>query len=131
MRDHESAMLCYIRLADVSQRKRQLLGRDKLLVLAAAAACRAGWPDVAERCRQLVLEHNPAHLLKNFSTVADALRSDDFASLLKQHERMCGYERAEFLVNELDLQSDRPPAKEGQTAGQLALELLSPSSPSR
>jgi hypothetical protein len=128
MRDHESAMLCYIRLAVMSQRKRQLLGRDKLLVLAAAAACRAGWLDVAERCRQQVLEHNPAHLIKKFSSVADALRSEDFAALLKQHERMCGYERAEFLVNDLGLESEGPPA-EDKSAGQLALELLAPSSP--
>lgn len=72
MRDHEAAMLAYIRLAEVSLRKRQPLGHNKLLVLAAAAACRAGWPEVAQRCRELVLEHNPAHLIGKFATVADA-----------------------------------------------------------
>jgi len=127
MRDHEWAMLSYVRLADVSQRKRQPLGRDKLLVLAAAAACRAGWPDVAERCRQLVLEHNPAHLIGNFPTVADALRSDDFPPLLKQHERLCGYERAEFLAGELGLPLEDRPQEDDKTAGQVALDLLSPS----
>jgi hypothetical protein len=124
MPDHESAMLSYIRLADVSERKRQQIGRDRLLVLAAAAACRAGWPDVAETCRNLVLKHNPAHLIANFATVSDALRSADFLPLLKQHERLCGYERAEFLVDDLGLESLS--AKEGnKTAGQLALDLLS------
>lgn len=123
MRDHESAMLSYVRLAEVSHRKMQPLGRDKLLVLAAAAACRAGWPEVAERCRALVLVHNPAHLIGNFATVADALRSDDFTPLLKQHERLCGYERAEFLVNELGVDPQSRPEAD-KTAGQIALDLL-------
>jgi len=129
MADHESAMLSYIRLAEVSQRRRQLLGRNKLLVLAAAAACRAGWPDVAERCRQLVLENNPAHLIGKFPSVADALRSNDFAPLLKQHERLCGCERAEFLVNDLGLQPDSRPEEDDKTPGQVALDLLSSSPP--
>jgi hypothetical protein len=121
--NHESAMLAYVRLADVSQRKQQLIGRDKLLVLATAAACRAGWVDVGERCRELVLEHNPAHLLGNYPTAADAVRSGDFAPLLTQLERMCGYERAEFLVSELGLEAE--PQERNQDAGQLALSLLS------
>jgi hypothetical protein len=120
--NHESAMLAYVRLADVSQQKHQLIGRDKLLVLAAAAACRAGWIDVGERCRQLVLEHNPAHLIGTYPTAADAVRSSDFTPLLNQLERMCGYERAEFLVSELDL-AEQP--EDGATdAGQIALSLL-------
>ena|SRR5579863_5125550 len=129
MIDHESAMLAYMRLANVSQQKHQLLGRDKLLVLGAAAACRAGWPDVAERCRQLILAHNPAHLIGNFSTVADALRSGDFAPLLKQHERLCGYERAEFLVNDLGLEPAPRPEGGEKTAGEVAFELLEAGSP--
>ncbi len=122
--NHQSAMLAYVRLAEVSQRKRQLIGRDKLLVLAAAAACRAGWIDVGERCRQLVLEHNPAHLIGTFPTAADAIRSDNFTPLLNQLERMCGYERAEFLVSELGLETI--PEENDRTAGQLALSFLGP-----
>lgn len=124
MRDHEAAMLSYIRLADISDRKHQQIGRDKLLILAAAAACRGGWPDVADACRDLVLKHNPAHLIGNFASFSDALRSDDFLPLLKQHERLCGYERAEFLVHDLGLESRNPPV-DNQTAGQRALDLLS------
>jgi hypothetical protein len=124
MRDHESAMLSYLRLADISERKHQPIGRDKLLVLAAAAACRAGWPDVAGYCRDLVLKHNPAHLIGNFATVSDALRSDEFLPLLKQHERLCGYERAEFLAKNLCLEAGTR-AETGKTAGQIAMNLLS------
>ena len=125
MRDHEKAMLSYVRLAEVSAKKSQPLGRDKLLVLAAAAACSAGWPDVAARCRQLILAHNPAHVIGNFPTVADALRSDDFAPLIRQLERLCGYERAEFLVGELGLENE-PPGPGAKSAGERALALLSP-----
>jgi hypothetical protein len=121
--NHESAMLAYVRLADVSQRKQQLIGRDKLLVLAAAAACRAGWIDVGQRCRELVLEHNPAHLIGTFPTAADAVRSSEFTPLLNQLERMCGYERAEFLVSELGLEPQ--PEDGARDAGQIALSLLS------
>jgi hypothetical protein len=120
--NHEQAMLAYVRLADVSQQKQQLIGRDKLLVLAAASACRAGWIDVGERCRQLVLEHNPAHLIGTYPSAADAVRSSDFTPLLNQLERMCGYERAEFLVSELDLAAQ--PDDGATDAGQLALSLL-------
>lgn len=101
------------------------MGRDKLLVLAAATACRAGWPEVAARCRQVILDNNPAHLIGKFSTVPDALRSDDFAALLKQHERLCSYERAEFLASELGLPPSCPPEGDEKTAGQAALDLLS------
>jgi hypothetical protein len=120
--NHERAMLAYLRLADVSQQKHQLIGRDKLLVLASAAACRAGWIDVGERCRQLVIEHNPAHLIGTFPTAADALRSADFTPLVNQLERMCGYERAEFLVSELGLET--PPQEGERDAGQIALSIL-------
>ena len=120
--NHESAMLAYVRLADVSQRKHQLIGRDKLLVLATAAACRAGWIDVGERCRHLVLEHNPAHLIGTFPTAADAMRSGDFTPLVNQLERLCGYERAEFLVSELGLETN--PDESDRDAGQIALSLL-------
>jgi hypothetical protein len=124
MVDHERAMLAYVRLADVSQRKHQLLGRDKLLILAAGAACRAGWLDVAARCRQLVLENNPAHLIGGFATVADAMRSDDFGPFLKQLERQCGYERADFLANDLGLQPHERMEEDETTAGQVALSIL-------
>jgi hypothetical protein len=125
MIDHESAMLAYARLAEVSQRKNQLLGRDKLLVLAAAAACRAGWLEVAARCRELVLEHNAAHLLGNFATVPDALRSSEFDPLLKQLERLCGYERAEFLAKDVQRSANGSRDGEEESAGQIALNMLS------
>jgi hypothetical protein len=119
MRDHEQAMLAYARLARVSDEKGQLPGRDRLLALAAAAACRAGWPQVAECCRRRVLEHNPRHVIGRGATAVDAMRDEEFQLVLKQLERMCPYEHAEHLAGAL---TDAAPA--AVDAGRQALALL-------
>jgi hypothetical protein len=124
MPEHERAMLAYVRLADVSRQRRQALGADKFLILAGAAACRAGWPEVAQRCRQLVIADNPNHLVGHTETFPDAMRSRDFQAYLKQLERFASYELAEHLLGELGVSSglsDRSPA----TAGEWSLSLLS------
>lgn len=125
MPDHERAMLTYVSLADLSQQKQQLLGRDKFLILAGAAACRGGWPDVAERCRSLVLENNPFHTISRYASFPDALRNSEFEPFLKQLMRFCPYERAEHLLSSLDV--DPLPAErlEESTAGDYALSVLS------
>ena len=115
MRDHERAMLVYAMLAELSRQKGQYLGRDKFLVLTGAAACRAGWPDVANRCQVLILEKAPAHIVGKYELFTDAMRSKDFEPFLKQMERFCGYEKAEHLLNELELDPAVPEA-EGQTS---------------
>ena len=125
MADHERAMLAYVRLADVSQARRQAFGADKFLVLAGAAACRAGWPDVAERCRQLISADNPNHLVSRFAGFPDAMRSPDFQTYLKQMERFVGYERAEHLLRALNLELEPPPAEAAEGAGNWCLTLLS------
>jgi hypothetical protein len=101
MRDHERIMVAYARLAAASQHKRQPAGRDRFLVLTAAAACRAGWPEVAAACRRLVLENNPRHLVGRWETPAEALRSDEFPLFLRQLERTCNPEHAEYLLSQL------------------------------
>ena len=125
MRDHERAMLAYVKLAHLSQQKRQFLGRDKFLILAAAAACRAGWLEVANRCHVLVLAHNPAHLIGHFELFTDALRSPELVPFLKRLERFCGYERAEHLLCELDVEPGLPAAESSLSFGNYALQILS------
>lgn len=124
MRDHEQAMLAYATLAHLAEQKQQLGGRGRFLILAGAAACRAGWPEVAARCRDLVLEHNPQHLMRGHATFADALRSPDFQPYLRQLERLCGYERAEHLLDELGMQPDRLADEPETTSGARALRIL-------
>ena len=131
MPDHELAMLAYVKLADLSHRKRQLLGRDKFLILAGAAACRAGWPKVSERCRELVICNNPLHLINKSPSFADALRDENFQPFLKQLERFCPYEKAEHLLRELGIDAGVPDSPQPVNSGQLALNLLSGSQWSR
>jgi len=114
-------MLPFVQLAEVSHRKRQLRPRDKLLVLAAAEACREGWPEVAERCRELVLAHNPRHLIGRFDTVADALRNEEFQFYLRQLARFCTRERAEFHASRLGLDEAEDA---GLSPGEAALRRL-------
>lgn len=127
MPDHERAMLAYAKLAEISHAKQQDQGRDKLLVLAGAAACRAGWPDVAARCRELIVASNPSHLLARFATFAEALRDDDFTTYLKARQRFCSYERAEHLLQELDIDLDASDSDVNDGAGERAMMFLSKS----
>lgn len=123
MHDHEYAMLSYLRLAVLSHEKRQLPGRDRFLLLAGTQACRSGLPEVADRCRDLVLRNNPRHLVRQYATFADALRNPDFQPFVKQLERFCPLEKAEHLLNELDIDV-RLPETTTEAAGDRAEELL-------
>ena len=125
MLNHERAMMAYLRLADISQQKKQLLGRDKFLVLTGAAACRAGWPEVAQRCRELVLRNNAAHLIGKWETFPEALRSPEFLPFERQLERFCGYEKAEFHLDQLGVDRASLVAGELQDVGAMASEILS------
>lgn len=100
MPNYDRALWNYVNLAELSHRKRQQLGSDKLLVLAGAAACKAGCLAAAERCRELIIQHHPRHLLVQFASFADALRSEAFLLLVKRLEKLCSPEQAEFLATE-------------------------------
>ena len=106
MPNHDLEMLTYLKLAELSQRKQNVLGCDKLLVLAGAAACEAGCLPVAERCREVLLKHQPRHLLARHNSIADALRGDEFAPLLKRLRKLCSFEQAEFLARQWQLADD-------------------------
>lgn len=103
MRNHDIAMWAYVELADLSQRRGQIAGCDRFLVLAGVAACRAGCPDVAARCHELVQHHNVAHITARWPSFAAALHDDDFTTFLIQLERFCPLEKAEHLLHELDI----------------------------
>ncbi len=102
----ESAAGCYTQLACLSQEKQQSLARDRFLLLAAASACRAGWADLGADCHRVLTSLAPHHQATRFSTVADGLRNEEYAALVKHWERFCPLERAEMLLSELDLSPD-------------------------
>lgn len=121
MPDHEIAMCAYVQLAVLSDEKQQTLVRDRFLLLAGVAACRAGWLDVAERCREKLVASNPAHQLNDHATLADALRDADFQQLAAKWERYCPFEQAEHLLRQLGLtpEGDRPDLSRGERMLQL------------
>ncbi len=121
MFDHEAAMLAYARLARISAQKKQLLGTHRFLLLAGAAACRAGWLDVAERCRAIVVAQNSKHFLTHSGTFADALREPGNFGYFTQLERFCSFEQAEHLLND---NGGPVVVAENSTAGATALDDL-------
>lgn len=67
----------YQELAEYYDRQKQAPVRDRFLVLAADAAQTAGRQEEAEQLRGRLLHLNPHHLLKPFSSLAEATRSPD------------------------------------------------------
>lgn len=124
MEDQGQAMLAFVKLAGLSQSKGQLGPRDKFLVLAAAAAHAGGWPAVAERCRELVLANNPAHLLRRWPTYGHAAADREFQGFLRRLSRFCSLERAEHLLAQLEMTPAPPPLSSNLSAGDYALLLL-------
>src|SRR5579864_3832327 len=122
--EHSSAMLAFVKLAGISQSRQQLGPRDKFLVLAGAAAIRAACPAVAQRCRELLLANNPAHMLKRYETMELALACDEFQVYLKQLSRFCSYEKAEHHLSQLDISPAIPELSAGLSAEDYALLLL-------
>lgn len=101
MANAEAAAVCYGQLACLSQQKSQPLMRDRFLLLTAAAACRAGWLEIADDCHRLLRNFAPQHQAARFATFADALRDADFVKVVQHWERFCPMERAEMLLSEL------------------------------
>lgn len=97
---HENAMLVYLKLAVVLHQRGQLAGRDKLLVLTGAEACRAGLLQQAEPCYELIRKNNPRHALSQYDSFLQAMKSEDFQVFLKRTEEHLPFEKAEFLLEE-------------------------------
>lgn len=108
MRNHEAAMRVYVQLAALSDQKKQFPVRDRFLLLGAVEACRAGWPDVAAKCRQILIASNPAHQIGRHETMADALRDEEFQQLVLHWERYCPFEKAEAMLRQLNLPPGPP-----------------------
>jgi len=121
---HDVEMLTYLKLAELSQQKRQFFGRDRLLILAGAAACRAGLLDVADQCRTLVLANNPAHRIGNYDTFAEAMRSHEFPTLVHQLERRCPFERAEHMLQAASGDACFEALDQPQSAREIAVRVL-------
>jgi hypothetical protein len=94
----------YLHLATASDQRRRPHVRDRLLVIAAAAAARCNLPRIAELCKLRILEHNPHHLIGRWQTVESALEDSDFLHLLRNVQRKYPLERAERLLETLGIE---------------------------
>src|SRR5438128_730548 len=106
--------LTYLKLSEVYDRKGQPQQRDRFLVLAADAAQSAGRAEDAEKLRLRLLKHNPHHLLRPYSSFAQAMDSADVQSYVH------------------DLRNSYPPQKAAEmlaAAGQNAGNPLPPTQP--
>ncbi|MGE0757847.1 MAG: hypothetical protein AB7F89_02050 [Pirellulaceae bacterium] len=107
MQDPVTPLAIYLHLARASDLRRRPHVRDRLLVLAAVAATKAGLPRIAAFCRQRVLQHNPQHLLQRWPTVAYALRDADFLRFFANLEKRYSQEHAEQLLQSLGIEMGR------------------------
>ena len=83
MDPRENLLRIYRELADWYERQHQPQMRDRFLVLAADAALTAGRPDEAESLRLRLLKVNPHHMLKPFGSYAQALKTPDVLTYVK------------------------------------------------
>ena len=111
MFDAVDSLAIYLHLARASGMRRRPQVRDRLLVMAAVAATKAGLPRIAAYCREDVLRNNPRHLVQRWGTVADALRDPEFQHFLHHLEKRYSIDAADRMMQNLAI--DR--AQERQT----------------
>ncbi|HZY89235.1 MAG TPA: hypothetical protein VFE78_30710, partial [Gemmataceae bacterium] len=105
-----NSLAVYRELADHYERQKQPAMRDRFLVLAADAAWKAGQHDEAERLRQRLLQANPHHLLKPYSSFAQALEAPDVQTYVRDLHTNYPPELAEGLLR--NVRPAAPPAKD-------------------
>ena len=121
---NERAMLLFAQLASVAARKQQSIGRDRFLVLTGIAATRAGWPDVAARCQDIIASSSVQHIVGHYASFADAMRDDEFLAFVRQVEKFCSLERAEHLLNKMGISPLL--ADQQEATGDVCLAILKP-----
>src|SRR5690349_14253294 len=94
----EETIRVYRELAEDYGRQGQGQMRDRFLVLAADAALAAGQQEEAERLRSRLLQHNPHHLLKPYSSFAEAMKSADVQNYVGTLRRTHPIEKVEKLL---------------------------------
>ena len=94
----------YLHLARAAENRRQPLVRDRVLLLAAVIAAQIDLAPIAAACRELILAHNPGHLVGRWPSIGAALGEEDFQALVSQLSTRYGPERVERLVEQLGIE---------------------------
>lgn len=99
-------LILFLRLAQAFKDRLLLPDRDRALVLAASCAELNQMPPVAEFCRQLILQNNHGHMVRKWTSMAEALKDSDFLHFLRQIQRKLPIEVAECKLAEIGYQCD-------------------------
>src|SRR5579884_2441652 len=99
----------YQELADWYERQSQAQMRDRFLLLAADTAMAAGDAEGAERLRLKLLEHSPHHMLRPFTSFAEAMTSPDVQGYISDLRQTYPPETAEQLLGSLHANGDEAP----------------------
>lgn len=110
MDPRDNLLRIYKELADWYERQRQPQMRDRFLVLAADAALLAGKADEAEKVRLRLLKVNPHHMLKPYTSFAQALKAQDVLTYVKDLRVNYPADVAEDLLRTLQGDEKRPTA---------------------
>jgi hypothetical protein len=108
MASAEKTIRTYRELARGYDTQGQAQVRDRFLVLAADAALAGDRCDEAEQIRQELLRLNPHHLLKPFTTLAQALQSVDVKNYIDGLRRTYPLESAEQMLEQMRHEGEAP-----------------------
>lgn len=103
MTDSAYTLAVYLRLAVASLLRRRPHACDRFLVLAGVTAVELEFDTISAGCRVHVLRHNPQHQLRRWPTFEAALEQHDFVCLLRQVRRRYPQEKAEQLLQSLQI----------------------------
>jgi Mg-chelatase subunit ChlI len=103
MSDPTQLLAVYLHLAETSRQRQRPHVSDRLLVLAGVEAANQSQGSIAACCREMVLVHNPHHLIGRWATIPEALLDDEFLCLLRQLRRRYPQEKAERLLAVLEI----------------------------
>lgn len=102
----DELLVVYLELARAARRRNRPWDRDKLLLLAGAAAAERGRHTIASLCKGEILAHNAGHLIGQYGKLAEALSDDRFSRYLTQLRRSYTPERCEHMLASLGIDAD-------------------------
>jgi hypothetical protein len=98
MKDSDALPRFYEELAERFGQLSEPRRRDHCFVLAAAAALAGGKTEEAERLRQRLLQVNPHHLLRPYTSMSEAVQTEDVRDYIADLRNQLPPERVEQLL---------------------------------
>ena len=102
----DELLVVYLELARAARRRNRPWDRDKLLLLAGAAAAERGRHRIASLCKREILAHNAGHLIGGYGKLSEALSDERFSRYLTQLRRNYTPERCEHMLASLGIDTD-------------------------